>query len=195
MYDVLGNLMQVTLPNGDTVDYIIDGLNRRIGKKVNGSVQQGFLYGDQLNPVAELDSSNNIVSQFVYATKVNVPDYMIKGGKQNISAEGFDTKSKASDVEKHIKKIQNDSSINKKDKQGRLNKLRGILKAIKRNVKYKLVLPPFAFDVLKEHFKQQCKGGNGYACRTYELLDGDDVDPNLVQALEDEKNGFCRISS
>ncbi|WP_353538864.1 RHS repeat-associated core domain-containing protein [Colwellia sp. KU-HH00111] len=72
--------MQVTLPNGDAVDYIIDGLNCRIGKKVNGSVQQGFLYGDQLNPVAELDSSNNIVSQFIYGTKVNVPDYMIKGG-------------------------------------------------------------------------------------------------------------------
>lgn len=47
---------------------------------VNGSVQQGFLYGDQLNPVAELDSNNNIVSQFVYGTKVNVPDYMVKGG-------------------------------------------------------------------------------------------------------------------
>jgi len=80
VYDVLGNLMQVTLPNGDKVDYIIDGLDRRIGKKVNGSLQQGFLYGDQLNPVAELDGSNNMVSQFVYGTKVNVPDYMIKGG-------------------------------------------------------------------------------------------------------------------
>jgi RHS repeat-associated protein len=55
-------------------------LNRRIGKKVNGTLQQGFLYSDQLNPVAELDSSNNMVSQFVYGTKVNVPDYMIKGG-------------------------------------------------------------------------------------------------------------------
>lgn len=43
-------------------------------------LQQGFLYGDQLNPVAELDSSNNIVSQFVYGSKVNVPDYMVKGG-------------------------------------------------------------------------------------------------------------------
>lgn len=30
--------------------------------------------------MAELDSSGNIVSRFVYASKANVPDYMIKGG-------------------------------------------------------------------------------------------------------------------
>jgi len=80
IYDVLGNLLQVTLANGDEIDYLIDGLNRRIGKKVNGTLIQGFLYGDQLNPIAELDSDNNIVSQFIYGTKVNVPDYMVKGG-------------------------------------------------------------------------------------------------------------------
>ncbi|PCH95632.1 MAG: hypothetical protein COB83_07890 [Gammaproteobacteria bacterium] len=80
IYDVIGNLMQVTLANGDEIDYLIDGLNRRIGKKVNGTLIQGFLYGDQLNPIAELDSDNNIVSQFIYGTKVNVPDYMVKGG-------------------------------------------------------------------------------------------------------------------
>jgi len=80
IYDVLGNLMQVTLANGDKIDYLIDGLNRRIGKKVNGALIQGFLYGDQLNPIAELDSNNNIVSQFIYGTKVNVPDYMVKDG-------------------------------------------------------------------------------------------------------------------
>ena len=79
-YDVLGNLLQVTLPDATKIDYIIDGQNRRIGKKVGDTLVQGFLYGDQLNPVAELDASNNIVSQFVYGTKVNVPDHMIKGG-------------------------------------------------------------------------------------------------------------------
>ena len=41
---------------------------------------QGFLYQNQLNPVAELDGSGNIVSRFVYASKVNVPDYMVKNG-------------------------------------------------------------------------------------------------------------------
>ncbi|MEW8657323.1 MAG: RHS repeat-associated core domain-containing protein [Candidatus Thiodiazotropha endolucinida] len=79
-YDVLGNLMQVRLPGDVVLDYIIDGSNRRIGKKVNGELVQGFLYKDQLNPIAELDGNNNIISRFVYVTKINVPDYMIKEG-------------------------------------------------------------------------------------------------------------------
>lgn len=79
-YDVLGNLMQVSLPGSLTLDYIIDGENRRIGKKVNGALVQGFLYKDLLNPIAELDSSNTVISRFIYADKANVPAYMIKGG-------------------------------------------------------------------------------------------------------------------
>ncbi len=79
-YDALGNLLKVTLPSGTVIDYLIDGTNRRIGKKVNGALMQGFLYQGALRPVAELDSSNTVVSRFVYATHVNVPDYLIKGG-------------------------------------------------------------------------------------------------------------------
>jgi RHS repeat-associated protein len=59
---------------------LIDGQNRRIGKKVNGALVQGLLYQDGLNPVAELDGSGNVVARFVYGTGINVPDYMIKGG-------------------------------------------------------------------------------------------------------------------
>ena len=79
-YDVLGNLMSATLPNATTVDYVVDGRNRRIGKKVNGTLVQGFLYKDQLNPVAELDGTGNVVARFVYGSKPNVPDYMVKAG-------------------------------------------------------------------------------------------------------------------
>ncbi|MCL1036716.1 DUF1566 domain-containing protein [Shewanella submarina] len=79
-YDVLGNLLKVTLPDATEIDYVIDGSDRRIGKKINGILQQGFLYGDQLNPVAELDAANNVVAHFVYGARVNVPEYMIKGG-------------------------------------------------------------------------------------------------------------------
>lgn len=43
-------------------------------------LQKGWLYEDQLRPVAELDGSGAVVSRFVYATRVNVPDYMVKGG-------------------------------------------------------------------------------------------------------------------
>jgi RHS repeat-associated protein len=79
-YDELGNLTAVTLPNGTQIAYLIDGRNRRIGKKVNGTLAQGFLYQNGLRPIAELDGSNNVISRFVYATHVNVPDYMVKGG-------------------------------------------------------------------------------------------------------------------
>ena len=76
----MGNLTEVKLPSGDTIDYLVDGRNRRIGKKVNGTLVQGFLYQSQLNPVAELDGSGDIVARFVYGSKGNVPDYMIKNG-------------------------------------------------------------------------------------------------------------------
>jgi RHS repeat-associated protein len=79
-YDAVGNLIQVELPGDLTVGYILDGRNRRVGKKVNGELIQGFLYEDQLNPLVELDGSNNILSRFVYGTKINVPDYMIREG-------------------------------------------------------------------------------------------------------------------
>ncbi|NJD69712.1 MAG: PKD domain-containing protein [candidate division NC10 bacterium] len=79
-YDVLGNLTSVAGPAGSTIDYLIDGQNRRIGKKVNGTLTQGFLYQNQLNPVAELDGAGNVVSRFVYGSRSNIPDYMIKGG-------------------------------------------------------------------------------------------------------------------
>ena len=79
-YDVLGNLRQVKLPGDMVIDYVIDGRNRRVGKKVNGVLVQGLLYQDQLNPVAGLDGNGNLVSRFVYGSRSNVPDYMIKGG-------------------------------------------------------------------------------------------------------------------
>ncbi len=79
-YDALGNLITVTLPNSTQIEYLIDGQNRRVGKKVNGALTQAFLYESQLRPIAELDGTGSIVSRFVYATRINVPDYMVKDG-------------------------------------------------------------------------------------------------------------------
>ena len=79
-YDVLGDLTSVALPDGTTVSYLVDGTNRRIGRRVNGVLVQGFLYQGQLRPVAELDASGAVVSRFVYGTGVNVPDYFVRGG-------------------------------------------------------------------------------------------------------------------
>ncbi|MEW8506354.1 MAG: RHS repeat-associated core domain-containing protein [Candidatus Thiodiazotropha sp.] len=79
-YDVFANLVQVRLPGDITIDYVIDGSNRRVGKKINNELVQGFLYKDQLNPIAELDANGNVISLFVYGSKANVPAYMIREG-------------------------------------------------------------------------------------------------------------------
>jgi RHS repeat-associated protein len=79
-YDALGNLLAVTLPSGTQITYLADGQHRRIGKEVNGTLAQGFLYQDGLRPVAELDGASNVISRFVYASRRNVPDYLIKAG-------------------------------------------------------------------------------------------------------------------
>jgi RHS repeat-associated protein len=79
-YDDFGNLTHVDLPDGHTIDYLIDGENRRVGKKVDGVLTEGFLYSGQLQPVAMLDGAGNIVERFVYGTGVNVPKYMVKDG-------------------------------------------------------------------------------------------------------------------
>ncbi len=79
-YNAAGDLLTVALPGGTTIDYIIDGLARRIGKKVNGAATQGFLYRDDLRVVAELDGANALVSRFVYADREHTPAYMLKGG-------------------------------------------------------------------------------------------------------------------
>ena len=78
-YDVLGNLRTVLLPDGTQIDYIVDGRNRRVGKKVDGVLQRQWIYDGQLRPVAELDGTGALVSQFVYATHINIPDYIVKG--------------------------------------------------------------------------------------------------------------------
>lgn len=79
-YDVLGNLRQVILPNGMTIDYVIDATNRRVGKRVNGTLVRGWLYADSLRIAAEIDGTGVVISRFVYGTRTNVPDYMIRGG-------------------------------------------------------------------------------------------------------------------
>lgn len=64
-YDVFGNLRRVDLPDGRVVTYVVDGLNRRIGKMVDGELGQGWLYDGQLSIVAELDGQGQVVSRFI----------------------------------------------------------------------------------------------------------------------------------
>jgi len=85
-YDVLGNLRQVDLPDGRSVRYLIDGRNRRVGKEVRAQGSQvyvferGWLYQDQLEPVAELDAQGEVETLFVYGSWPFVPDYLVQDG-------------------------------------------------------------------------------------------------------------------
>ncbi|MEN0059685.1 MAG: RHS repeat-associated core domain-containing protein [Bdellovibrio sp.] len=80
-YDVFGNLKQVVLMNADVVQYEVDALNRRIGKKVNGVLQKRWIYMDQYRIAAELTASGAVSKRFVYGSKGNIPDYFISGGE------------------------------------------------------------------------------------------------------------------
>jgi len=79
-YDAMGSLIAVSLPDGRLIEYVTDGKGRRIGKMVNGVLTKQWIYHSQLKPVAELDGTGNLVSEFIYGTKGNIPDLAIRGG-------------------------------------------------------------------------------------------------------------------
>ncbi len=81
VYDEFGNLRTVDLPDGREIEYMADGLNRRVGKKIGGTLVQAFLYVNQTEPIAELDGNGNVIATFVYADRLHVPAYMLKGGR------------------------------------------------------------------------------------------------------------------
>ena len=79
IYSLASQLVEVNLPTGTTVNYLLDPMGRRIAKQVDGKTVQQFLYqGDRV--AAELDGAGTLVSRFVYGTNALIPDYMTKGG-------------------------------------------------------------------------------------------------------------------
>ena len=77
-YDTLGALRRADLPDGTRIEYIIDGIGRRIGRRVNGASVQGFLYDKSSRLIAELDAAGAVAATFVY-TDGDAPAYMRKG--------------------------------------------------------------------------------------------------------------------
>jgi RHS repeat-associated protein len=80
-YDALGRLRTVIPVAGTTIEYTLDGEGRRVAKKKNGVFVKRWLYRDGLSPIAELDGSGNLVSRFVYGSRKNVPDRILRDGK------------------------------------------------------------------------------------------------------------------
>jgi len=47
-YDAAGGLRHVGLPDGSTIEYVLDGLGRRVGKKLNNQLKKQWVYGSSL---------------------------------------------------------------------------------------------------------------------------------------------------
>jgi RHS repeat-associated protein len=77
-YDVRGALTSLVPPVGQAIDYIVDAAGRRIGKKIGGTPQRGWLWDDD-QLAAEVDANSVVVSRFVYAADDQTPSFLIKG--------------------------------------------------------------------------------------------------------------------
>jgi RHS repeat-associated protein len=78
-YSSTGELQRVTLPDDTLIEYINDPLGRRIAKKVNGAIEERYLWLDQTTLLAIYDGSGNLRQRFEYADD-RVPYVITQGG-------------------------------------------------------------------------------------------------------------------
>ena len=77
-YDAATNLREVVLSDGTAIECLIDGRDRRVGKKIDGELQKTWIYRDQLSPVAQFDGEGNVTHRFVYAEMAHSPSWMVR---------------------------------------------------------------------------------------------------------------------
>lgn len=77
-YDLRGALTAVIPPAAPRIDYFHDAAGRRLGKKVGGVLQRGWLW-DEDRPVAEVDANSAVISRFVYGADDTTPSYLVQG--------------------------------------------------------------------------------------------------------------------
>jgi RHS repeat-associated protein len=78
-YSSRGELLQVVLPDGKTIDYLHDPLGRRIAKIVDGVITEKYLWQGLTRLLALYDGSDNLVMRFEYADG-RMPVSLTKGG-------------------------------------------------------------------------------------------------------------------
>ncbi len=78
-YDYENRLIKTTKPDGDVVEYKYDPFGRRIEKNVNGTITR-FVY-DREDILFELDSSGNVLTEYLHGPGIDEPIAMIKGGQ------------------------------------------------------------------------------------------------------------------
>ena len=65
-FNDFGDLQAVTLPDGRRIEYLVDAGGARIGKKVDGTLVAGYLYGPDSRLAAQTDGSGAVVASFGY---------------------------------------------------------------------------------------------------------------------------------
>ena len=65
-FNAFGDLQAVTLPGGRRIEYLVDAGGVRIGKKVDGVLAAGYLYGPDGRLAAQTDGSGAVVASFGY---------------------------------------------------------------------------------------------------------------------------------
>ena len=65
-FNSFGDLQAVTLSDGRKIEYLVDADGVRIGKKVNGALVAGYLYGPDGRLAAQTDASGAVVATFGY---------------------------------------------------------------------------------------------------------------------------------
>jgi len=86
LYNELGHLRSVSLPDGRVIEYKHDAMGRRIAKLVNGVTVAGWLYFDGLRPAAQVAADGSVTAVYVYSAGSNLPDYIVEpnGGRFRI---------------------------------------------------------------------------------------------------------------
>ncbi len=64
----------------DTVSYINDGLGRRIVRLKNGVFTNRYIYNEDIRIEGETNEDGTSLTQYIYGTRINVPDYMVRDG-------------------------------------------------------------------------------------------------------------------
>ena len=78
-YSSRGELLEVSLPNGDSIEYLHDPQGRRIAKKVNGTIVEKYLWIGLTRLLAVYDGSDCLLMRFEYADS-RMPVAMTAGG-------------------------------------------------------------------------------------------------------------------
>ena len=79
-YSSRGELLNVTLPEGDVIEYVNDPLGRRVAKKINGTTLEKYLWQGQTRLLAVYDDADTLLMRFRYADG-RMPVSMTKNGQ------------------------------------------------------------------------------------------------------------------